>query len=61
MMSKQLSTINGKKMKNEDLWISYIMFLTQEFIALEREIFEPGKEDPFFPVSQWHIRSWRFF
>lgn len=49
-----------KNMKNEDLRIYCIMFLTQEFIALEREIFEPGKKDPFFPAPQWLIRSWRF-
>lgn len=61
MMRKQLRTINGKNMlKNEDLRTSCIMFLTQGFIALDREIFEPGKEDLFFPALWWHIRSWSF-
>lgn len=47
-------------LKNEDLRISCITFLTQEFIALEREIFELGKVGLFFPEPQWHMRSWSF-
>lgn len=61
MMRKQLRTISRKNtLKNEDLRTSCIMFLTQEFIALEREIFELEKEDLFFPAPQWHLRSWNF-
>lgn len=57
MMRKQLRTISGKNNgKSDDLRIYCIMFLIEEFIALEREIMEPGKDDLFSPVPQCHIR-----
>lgn len=61
MMRKQLKTISGKYMKNEDLRISCTIFLTQEFVALVREIFEPRKEDLFFPAPQRQYKKLEIF